>query len=201
MHDMYKFLNKSTLVIASASVLIGSSNTAIAGEHMYWSSCGHKDAMDVMATLDLGTWFDNFESSLRGQPEYFDFVSLLSKQLNHNENVVCTFSIDRNGIINNLRIRTPSSKENIDNQLLSLVKKIKFAKTPNNLPEVKGVEIEFWKQESKILFWSQLNRATRYKKYEYVNYFGPNSILPFESRTIERDRGLFRGEFGQKLAI
>lgn len=198
---MYKLLNKTTLVIASVAALFGSSNTAIAGEHMYWTSCGPKDGMDVMATLDLGRWFDSFESSLQEQLEYLEFVNLLSKQLNQNENVVCIFSVDRNGTVNNLRIGTSSGKENIDNQLISLVRKIKFAKTPNNLPEVKGIEIEFWKQKGKILLWSQLNRATRYKKYKYANYFGPKGMLPCESRTRERDRGLFRGDFGQKLAI
>lgn len=147
-----------------------SSSAVFAGHHNYASFLSYTSEVEHKATLDLSPWFDDFEQTLRTQPHYHKFVSAIAESFKQNENVLCTFTVERDGIARNLSVLENSSSKAVDRELISLIQTIHFSNIPNNLPSERGVEIEFWKADGKVYMWSRLNRATCNEKISLVDY-------------------------------
>jgi hypothetical protein len=149
------------------------------------------------AMFDLSPWFNGFEDSLRKQTKFSHFIGCLTDQLGQNQNISCKFKVNKNGEPKDLKIGSSSASSLLDAQLISLIQSADFSKVPNNLPMERGIEIEFWKADEKIYWWSRLDKATSSAKYELVDYLGAQEEHPW--KTWKREMR-YRNTSNQQLA-
>lgn len=196
MNQAHKSLAVSSLV---ATLMVF--QQAHAGQHIETSTGVNIETSMNHAIYDLGPWFDRFEVELQQRKNYRTFVSSLASALKQDENIICKFSVTKDGTISNPHITSSSGKKDLDDALVNLVKGTKFSKLPNNVPIMRGMQTEFWKADNKIFLWSQLDKETNSKSFKVTDYLTSNDEHPWKSLSQSAAANRYRGVDGFKLAI
>jgi hypothetical protein len=174
---------------------------AHAGQHIETSTDVNIESSMNHAIYDLGPWFDKFEAELQKKKNYKTFISSLANAFKQDENIICKFSVTKDGNVRSPHISSSSSNKDLDHTLIELIEETRLSKVPNNVPVMRGMQIEFWKAENKIFLWSQLDKETYSKSFKIKDYLSASDEHPWKTLSQSTAPNRFRGVDGYKPAI
>lgn len=158
--------------------------TVHAGRHIERSHCGGAFAPHyIPAALDLDPWFDRLEDRLKQEKSFKALCSLLEKRFNNGQNAICTLRVNKEGQMSDFVMSETSGIQSIDSRIIKFVSSLRSLEaTPNNLPEIRGIQLELWKKGSEIILSTQLDATTRAKRDPVVFYNEPSSRSRYERK-------------------
>ncbi len=116
-------------------------NAAQAGQHVQVDS---QD--DIVPRKSYG--HDPIISKIEKQPGYTEIVASLDKTLKPNQNVLCSFSINCDGEIKDLKVCSAKSPTRMEKKVLALIGKAAPFPCPTSRAMInRGVQVEFWKAD------------------------------------------------------
>ncbi len=135
-----RYLCRHILLVSLVAITF-SLNAAQAGQHVQVDS---QD--DIVPRKSYG--HDPIISKIEKQPGYTEIVASLDKTLKPNQNVLCSFSIDNNGRIKNLKVCSNKTPTAVEKKILALIAKTSPFPYPTKQEMIdRGVHVEFWKAD------------------------------------------------------
>lgn len=147
-----------------------------AGTHHYCSDYAEaSNEEESLALSDLRPWTRQLQEKVTQQKSYLAIKDKMLQRFSDSQNIICAFSVDESGNLLNPRDSESSGSDEIDSQILNLVKTAApFSFAPNNMPCHRGLKIEFCKfnidGKEEIKFWTIIDPSTRNKPYKLVHY-------------------------------
>lgn len=182
-------MKRQLSLIIFGSALVISVPQVSAGTHTECSGFGDNDSYDVSRAIveDLSPWATEVTKKISCAQNFKEFEKLLQLRFSDSENVVCSYTVNRDGVIENLRIGYPShssGSKDIDAQALSLVQSVgPLPKPPNNIASVRGMRTEFVKLGStgheRIIVGTFLNPLGSSKQFQLESYLPADAEHPW----------------------
>lgn len=140
---------------------------------------------------DVAGWMKKLEQELLQRTSFRRVARTLEQEWQLNENAIVSLEVQKNGSITNLKIRTSSGSEYLDQVILNFIQSGgNFPTPPNNIPSERGILIELCKfdinGQKEIKVWSKLNPDTYSRDFSLEHYLPADANHPWRKTSASK---------------